>query len=176
MKEKYVSEIMIPLDKYPHIPYWFTLRQAIAEFEKAEFNINGRVSRTRFVLVFDEEYQLLGTVRRRDIMRGLEPEFLHDKPLKHRKALFDIRASDSQLFSVFSYDQMIEAIRKQAERPVKDVMYPIPVTVNHDDHIVKAMYEIVEYNVALVPVLEDGNVAGVVRSNDLFHEVAQLLL
>ena len=176
MKEKCVSEIMIPLDKYPHIPYWFTLRQAMAEFEKAEFNIEGRVSRTRFVLVFDEEYQLLGTVRRRDIMRGLEPDFLHDTPPAHRKDIFDEHATGARLFSVISYDKMVESIRKQADRPVKDVLIPIPATVNHDDHIVKAMYEIVEYNVALIPVLEDGNVAGVVRSNDLFHEVAQLLL
>ena len=175
MKEKRVEEIMIPLDQYPHIPYWFTLREAIAEMEKAQFEINGRVSRTRFILVFDEDYSLMGTVRRRDIMRGLEPEFLHDHPLPDRKKLFDVKHDDT-LFSVYSYDKLVNGLRDQAETQVKDVMIPVAVTIDHDDHIIKAMYEMVENNVTLLPVIKDDTVAGVVRSNDLFHEIARILL
>ena len=59
------GDIMIPLNKYPHIPHWFTMRQALAEMEHTELEIGGRGSLPRVVLVFDEEYALLGIVRRR---------------------------------------------------------------------------------------------------------------
>ena len=36
MELKRAGEMMIPLDEYVSIPYWFTLRQAMAEMEKAE--------------------------------------------------------------------------------------------------------------------------------------------
>ena len=73
MENKHVADIMIPLDNYPHIPYWFTLRQAIVEMQNFQLEVEGKKSLPRVLLVFDEAYQLLGTARRRDIMRGLEP-------------------------------------------------------------------------------------------------------
>ena len=86
-----VSDVLIPLDKYPHLPYWFTLRQAMAEMEGAQLEIRGRTSLPRMILVFDEKYQLMGMARRRDILRGLEPTFLRNKPVEHRKKLWDVQ-------------------------------------------------------------------------------------
>jgi len=171
---KRAEEIMIPLDKYPHVPYWFSLRQVMAVMEKTEFEINGRRSLPRFSLVFDEEYQLIGIVRRRDILRGLEPEFLTSKSLEYRKKLFDVKVDPN--LSELSYDKLIKGVKEQAERPVSEVMRPIQATVSHDDHIVKVIYELVDTNVSLVPVLKEGQVVGVVRSVELFHEVASLIL
>ena len=37
MEAKRAGDIMIPLDRYPHIPHWFTLRQAIAELRAGTF-------------------------------------------------------------------------------------------------------------------------------------------
>ena len=169
---KRAGEIMIPLDEYPHIPYWFTLRQAIAELEKSEMEIDGRKSLPRAVLVFDEKYQLLGMARRRDILRGLEPEFLME-PAQHgsRKTLFDVKV-DPESFEM-SYDKLAKDIREQAERPISDVMLPIVATVDDDDHLVKVIYEMVESDLSLLPVLKEGKVVGVVRSVDVFHEIAE---
>jgi len=90
MAVKIAGEMMISLDQYPHIPYWFTLRQAIAALEKSEIDKDGQKSLPRALLVFDEHYHLLGCVRRRDILRGLEPKFLRTMPITHRKSLFDV--------------------------------------------------------------------------------------
>ena len=76
MATKRAGDVMIPLEKYPHIPHWFTIRQAVAEMKKSVLEIGGQKSLPRSLLVFDEKYHLLGTVRRRDILRGLEPKFL----------------------------------------------------------------------------------------------------
>lgn len=165
---------MIPLDQYPHLPYWFTLRQAIAEMEQSEFDVGGRKSLPRVVLVFDEKYQLLGIVRRRDILRGLEPTFMSSSKVEHRHGLLDLQVDPN--LGEMSLDKVISGIRDRAERPVRDVMLPIVATADHDDHIMKLIYQMVAHNLHLLPVLRDGSVVGVVRTVDVFHEVAQLLL
>ena len=131
------GDIMIPLDEYPHLPYWFTLRQATAEMEKSEVEIDGRKSLPRVVLIFDEKYQLMGMARRRDIMRGLEPEFLVSRPIESRKTLFDVKVDPN--LSELSYDKLLQGMRRQAERPISDVMRPIAATVDHEDHMIKVI-------------------------------------
>jgi CBS-domain-containing membrane protein len=174
MEMKRAGDIMIPLDEYPHLPYWFTLRQATAELEKSEVEIDGRKSLPRAVLIFDEKYQLMGMARRRDIMRGLEPEFLMSRPIESRKTLFDVKVDPN--LSELSYDKLLQGMRRQAERPIGDVMRPIVATVDVEDHLVKIIYEMVDRGLSILPVLKEGKVVGVVRSVDAFHEIAEILL
>ncbi len=174
MEIKKAGDIMISLDKYPHIPYWFTLRQAMAEVENAEFEINGNKCPCRVLLVFDEKYQLLGTVRRRDILRGLEPEFLSNLVMEERKQFFDLKTGQQSKHS--SIDKLKESILERAQRPVSDIMLIIKATVNYDDHIIRVIYEMVDNNVSVIPVLKDNRVVGALRSEDVFHEVTKLLL
>jgi len=174
MEMRRAGEIMIPLDEYPHLPYWFTLRQATAELEKSEVEIDGRKSLPRAVLIFDEKYQLMGIARRRDIMRGLEPEFLMGKPIESRKTMFDVKVDPN--LSELSYDKLLDGMRRQAQRPISDVMRPIVATVDFQDHLAKIIYEMVDRGLSLLPVLKEGKVVGVVRSVDAFREIAEILL
>ncbi len=170
---KRVGEIMIPVAKYPSVRDNTTLRNAIKVIVSAVLEVELRKSLPRVLLVFDERDVLVGTVGRRDIMRGLEPSFLVSQPLEYRKALFDV-AVDPNL-AEFSYDRVIKGIRAQAERPVSDVMRPIKATLDAEDHVGKAIYEMVSFNVSLIPVLREKQLVGVVRSVDVFHELAKLL-
>ena len=172
---KKMGELMIPLDEYPHVPYWFSLRQVMAVMEKSELyhDVHGRKSLPRFVLVFDEAYQLLGICRRRDVLRGLEPSFMDGKTAPFRK-LFEVKADPN--LSEFSSDKVVKGMREQAERPVSDVMMPIQATVDVEDHVMKAISEMVENNLSLLPVLRDNKVVGVIRSVEVFHEISKLIL
>jgi len=174
MEAKRAGEIMIPLDEYPHISHRSTIRQAIAVMEKSQLDVNGRKSLPRVVLVFDEAKQLLGTVRRRDILRALEPKFLASEPMQYRKKLFDVKVDPN--LAELTYEKVLAGLQKRAERLVSDVMLPIVETVDYNDHIMKVIYEMVDNNLSLLPVLKEGKVAGVVRSVDVLHEVAQILL
>lgn len=174
MNMKTAGELIIPLDEYPHIPYWFSLRQTIAELESSIIESEGQRSLPRWVLVFDEKYQLMGTVRRRDILRGLEPAFLSSRPAEAKKDMYSIGIDPN--LSEFSYDHLLDGMRKQAERPVSDVMIPIKTTLDYDDHLVKVIYEMVDHNVSMIPVLKDGRVVGVVRSTDVLREVVKMIL
>jgi CBS-domain-containing membrane protein len=168
---KRAGDLMIPLENYPHIPYWFTLRQAVAEMESSQLEFEGRKSLPRGLLVFDERYQLLGMVRRRDILWGLEPDFL--APAHHQKQPFDV-AVDANL-SELSFGGM-KGLRERAERPVSDVMMPVKVTVQADDHFLKVIHEMTRNDLSFIPVLRNGKVVGVVRTVELLAEIARLIL
>jgi CBS domain-containing protein len=168
-----IREIMIPVDQYPSVRDNATVRDAIAVMESAELEVDLKKSLPRVILVFDGIDVLVGYVRRRDIMRGLEPNFLVSQSLEYRQKLFDV-SIDPNLVEL-SYDRVVKGIRSQAERPVSDVMRPLEAIVDADDHVMKAVYEMVSLNVSLLPVLHEGNLVGVVRSVDVFRELADLL-
>lgn len=169
-----VGEIMIPLEKYPHVLLTSSLRDAMELFENSILNIDGQKSLPRGILVFDEDYKLVGIAGRRDILRGLEPDFLAEKPLEFRMELFNIEI-DADEHAPF-YNRIMEAASEQSRRPVKDVMRPVGFAVDYDDHIFKAIYIMNSHHMNLLPVLQNKEVVGVVRTVDVFHKVVELLL
>ena len=167
MIEKLVQDIMVPLEEYPSVPDTYTLRQAIEAMGKV------RVLK-RVALVFDESLSdLLGMLRRRDILRGLEPRFLLSGSLEYRRKLFDVEVDPN--LSELSHDKMLAGIRRRANRLVRDFMIPIKATINHDDHIMKAISEMVDQNTSLLPVLKDKRVVGVARSVEVLNELALII-
>ncbi len=169
-----VSDIMIPLDLYPSVVPSCSLREAIALMLKSKLEVKGRKSLPRVLLVIDENDKLKGMVRRRDIMRGLEPKSLISEPLDYRKKLFDVQIDPN--LSELSQVNVVKGIREQSRRPVIDVMRPIKATIGHDDHILKAVYEMVSYSLTLLPVLMERKVVGVLRTVEAFAVLGNLVI
>ncbi len=160
-----VKDLMIPLEDYPHIPYWFTLRQAMAIVREAAIKFEGAFE-PRAVLVFDEKYQLMGILTLRDMIKGLEPRFLQETSLVQM---------DPNL-TVLMGDLLGPNMRERSQRPVSEVMSPIQVTVDGNAPISKALYLMIKENVGLMPVMQAGKVAGMIRFSDLFNEIAKVVL
>jgi len=173
MASKHAKDIMVPLNKYPHIPHTLTLREVVAEMELSVIEVVGQRSLPRAILVFDDNQQLLGIVRRRDILRGLEPKFLKTMPVPHRKQLFNIEA-DPNLVDLSS-GKVGKGMQEQASQLVTEVMQPIVTTVDYEDHLAKIIYKMINMDLYLIPVVKDKMVVGVVRSVDVFNEIADLL-
>ncbi|MBN1590207.1 MAG: CBS domain-containing protein [Pirellulales bacterium] len=173
MNETLVRDIMIPLEEYPCVPDTFTLRDAIlgiqVQIQREELSTVPRV-----VLVFNENHsKLLGMLRRRDIMRGLEPRFMVRGPIGTRRMPYNVKIDPN--LSEFSYDKAMLGIRRRADRKIKDFMIPIKATINDNDHIMKAVCEMVDKNTSLLPVMKDDDVVGVLRSVDVLNELARPL-
>jgi len=162
---KISKDLMIPLEDYPHIPYWFTLRQAMAIIREATLKFEGQFE-PRAVLVFDEEYQLMGVLNLRDIIIGLEPKFLQETSL--------IKMDPS--LTVLMGDFFEPKMHEQSQRPVSEVMSPIKDTVNAEDPITKPLYLMVKENLGLMPVMQAGKVMGILRLSDLFGEITRIVL
>ena len=163
--DKKVKDLMIPLEDYPHIPYWFTLRQAMAIVREAAIKFEGSFE-PRAVLVFDEKYQLMGILTLRDIIKGLEPNFLKETSL--------VKMDPS--LTVLLGDLLGPQMKEHSQRPVSEVMSPIQATVDGNAPIAKALYLMIKENVGLMPVIQDSKVTGMIRLSDLFNEVATLVL
>jgi signal-transduction protein with cAMP-binding, CBS, and nucleotidyltransferase domain len=165
VEQKKVKDLMIPLEDYPHIPYWFTLRQAMAIVREAAIKFEGSFE-PRAVLVFDEKYQLLGMLTLRDIIKGLEPQFMHETAL--------VKADPN--LTVLMGDLFGPGMREASQKPVSEVMSPIKVTVQGSDLLAKAIFMMIQENVGLMPVIQDNKVAGMIRLSDLFKEISQMVL
>ena len=162
---KRVKELMIPLEDYPHIPYWFTLRQAMAIVREAAIKFEGSFE-PRAILVFDEKYQLMGMLTLRDIIKGLEPRFMHETALVK---------SDPNL-TVLMGDLFGPGMREASQKPVSEVMSPVKVTIQGNDPLAKAIFMMIQENVGMMPVVQDGKVTGMVRLSDLFKEISDMVL
>jgi CBS domain-containing protein len=162
---KKVKELMIPLEDYPHIPYWFTIRQAMAIVREASIKFEGSFE-PRAVLVFDEKYQLMGMLTLRDIIKGLEPRFMHETAL--------VKADPN--LTVLMGDLFGPGMREASQKPVSEVMSPIQVTISGNDSIAKAVFMMIKENVGMMPVIQDSKVAGMIRLSDLFTEISKLVL
>jgi DNA-binding NarL/FixJ family response regulator/CBS domain-containing protein len=162
---KKVKDLMIPLEDYPHIPYWFTLRQAMAIVREASIKFEGSFE-PRAVLVFDEKYQLMGMLTLRDIIKGLEPKFAKDAGL--------IKADPN--LAVLMGDMFGPGMKEASQKAVSDVMSPIKITVSGEDPITKAMFLMIQENVGMMPVLLDKKVVGMVRMSELFKEISDVVL
>ncbi len=174
MGEKLVREIMVSLEEYPCISEGDTLAMAIDQMGRASISREGRTSLPRMALVFDGKFKdLLGMLRRRDIMRGLEPRFLVGGSLDYSQKLFDVEIDPN--LPELTHDTRIASIKERANRPVKDLMLPIKMTIDGKDHLMKAVYEMVDQNLSLLPVLEDNKVVGVIRSVDVLRELRQIV-
>lgn len=169
MKKRLVKEIMIDFFAFPHIPYWFTIKQGI-EIMKEALATTEACLRPIALLVFDEKYQLVGTVSHVDILRGLEPKFLKS-PTKV-EGYSDLKVDLSVL-----WDLLFQESKKFAERSISEIMRPVNYHVKVSDPITKAAYLMLNFDLPLLPVLDEGNkLVGVVRLLEIFEELIKDVL
>ncbi len=146
-----VREIMVDVFEYPHIPYWFTLRQAAGIIRNTLLGGEKPVY-PLVVLVFDEKYNLVGMANLRDIMKGLEPLWSGAAPAA-------------------------AGGKPASEAPVATVMRSAEAFVEPGASVADAARLIVEHGLELVPVLEDRKkLIGVVRWQEVFQECSRAAL
>jgi len=79
-ESKVVKDLMIDVFEYPHVPYWFTIKQAVMVIKKSVLGTE-KCIHPLAVLVFDEKYNILGTLTLKDILKGLESKEKAERPV-----------------------------------------------------------------------------------------------
>ena len=169
-KGKVVKDLMLDVFDYPHVPYWFTLSQAI-KIIKVSFISAKKYPEPLAILVFDEKYNLMGTLSMKNILTGLEPKFM--RPTKDAQAYPkegpELALIWSTLFNKESKDL--------AEKPVSEIMVPAKYFVEPDDPITKAAFMMIHNDLILLPVLENKKkFVGLVRLIEIFNEISDAVL
>lgn len=163
--EKKVKELMISLTDYPNIPYWFTIKQAIAIVKESSLGLEGKIEPTT-LLVFDEKYQLTGSLTMKDMVGGIEKKFIRSGDWMSKE--WDTPVFFEGLFTA--------GVKEEAEKPVYEIMSPIKETIQAGDSLIKAIHIMVEKDLGLLAVIEQGTVVGIIRLNEIFDEIAKLVL
>ncbi len=167
---KAVKDLMIGIFEYPHIPYWFSISQAI-RIVKVSFLSSKKYPEPMAILVFDEKYNLMGTLTIRDVLRGLEPRFL--KPT----AKAQVPEEDETGLSLIWNTLFNRESKDLAEKPVSEIMVPAKYFVEPDDPVTKAAYLMLHHDLVLLPVLEDKKkFVGLVRMMEIFDEISDAIL
>ena len=159
---------MVGIFDYPHIPYWFSISQAI-KIIRVSFMGSKKSPDPMAVLVFDEKYNLMGTLTLRELLKGLEPRFL--KASAHAPL-----AGEAELSLI--WDTLFSGQSKElAEKQVSDIMTPAKIFVEPGDPVTKAAYLMLHYDQILLPVLENGRkLIGLVRFLEVFDTISDEII
>jgi Mg/Co/Ni transporter MgtE len=167
---KAVKDLMIGIFEYPHVPYWFSISQAV-RIVRVSFLSTKKYPEPMAILVFDEKYNLMGTLTLKDLLRGLEPRFL--KP----SAKAQVPEEDESGLAIIWDTLFDEKSKEMAEKPVSEVMAPAKYFVEPGDPITKAAYLMIHHELVLLPVLENKKkFVGVVRMLEIFDEISNAIL
>lgn len=153
-QKKNIKELVTPLENYPHLPYWATLKEALIQLGSAlEDGINS-------VLVFNEAYKLIGILTPSDILMGIEPTL--GQRFKERAEFW------SDLLSTATNERMME--------PVKRFMSPARVAIDAEDSLFKALHIMVSGKQPLLAIQEHGKIIGVIKLDSIFKEIIEVVL
>jgi hypothetical protein len=163
-RENSVKELMVSIFDYPHVPYWFSIGQAV---QLIKMSVAGQMERLDpvVILVFDEKYNLVGTVGRNELLRGLGPD--------HWKSVPEASDGQSDECCNIPADDFISDARERAERPVSEVMVSVKHYVQPDDLVTRAAFLMVRHNILLLPVLEGKKkFVGLIRMAEVFNDLS----
>ena len=167
---KTVKDLMVGIFEYPHVPYWFSISQAV-KIVRVSFISTKKYPEPMAILVFDEKYNLMGTLTLKDILKGLEPRFM--KP----SAKAQVAEEDETGLSLIWSTLFAKESKELAEKPVSEVMVPAKHFVEPDDPITKAAYIMLHHDLVLLPVLENKKkFVGLVRMIEIFDEISNAIV
>lgn len=175
MEMKRVEELMIPLDAFPYIPYWFTLRQALAELQEAGVKRPGEKPLPWLILVFNARNQLLGIVRQREILHGLKPSLTPDGLKDYHPTPSDAGTDPNLYLLGLSPKKAMQELQGQVDRQIIEFMVPIQATVDHNDVAIAAVHMMIERDMSFIPVVREGQIVGLVYAGDVIHELISCL-
>jgi len=169
-EHKKIRDIMEDIFKFPHIPYWFTVKQSIGIIKHA-FLESHASPYVMEVLVFEEKYNLVGTLSLNDILKALEPRFMKAST----KA--QVHVEEEVDLSIIWAKRIDLESTELSQHAVGDYMTPVKYFVEPEDPVTKAAYLMIHHDLQLLPVLENKKkLVGIVRIIDIFNYIAEIVL
>jgi CBS domain-containing protein len=159
--EKKVKDIMTTISDYSSVSADSTVGEAITVLKKSFCpSDNGPCNGHRTVLVYDKN-EMVGLITFRVLLTAIEPRFMK---------------VDQWAVPVFWEGLFTERCREEARKKVREIMTPIKLVVlDAEDTIIKAVHAIIKHKLGSLPVVRDGAVVGMVRINEIFHEISNLV-
>lgn len=163
MLSKKIKELMIPIDEFPKVYDNETLQNAIKTLK--QYHDTGAEHRS--LMVFNKNEDLVGILTIRVILNAIKA---------HSPNHAEIDLSELG-WSRFYVSRDFHNSVTFTNTDVKHSMRPVELAyIKGDEDISRAIDLMMENNINLIPVMEDGKVVGVLRSIDLLgHLMPQII-
>jgi len=172
LREKKARDIMIHIDDYSTVSVDNTVKEAIELLKRSfeGFVSSSRVMETghRSLLVFDQKRELVGILSILDLIDAVRPAYLSaPKP----------SMADSMQFSPMFWSGLFTTqVKALALKKVGDVMSESPPIVDEDTNLMEIADLMYREQIRRVIVQSKGDVIGIVREQELFFEMARIIL
>lgn len=171
-REKSVRDIMIHVDDYSKVSTDDTVQKAVltlmASFNK--FISSGRIMETghRSLLVYDQNETVVGIVCITDLIRALRPDYLSAaKP----------STADSMQYSTMFWEGLFTTqVKKLASKKVGDIMSDTPLCVDQSMNLMEVANLMYTSQIRRLIVTDDHKIIGVVREQEIFFEIANIIV
>lgn len=171
VKEKTVSEVMIPIEYYTTLNEESTVQEAV---EKLKISFSAEISTSRLMetghrsfLVFDENEEVQGMVAIVNLLSALMPGYLSaPKPSM---------ADSIQYSPMFWSGMFTREVKELSPKKVKDIMSPVPPAVDAGANLMEASYMMLNQQEPRLVVVSKKKVVGIIREQDLFFEIEKIL-
>ena len=170
--EKKAGDIMIPIEDYTTIDPESTIKEGIEKLKRSFENApsTSRIMETghRSILVFDSRKELVGTLSILDLIEAVRPAYLSaPKP----------SMADSMQYSVMFWTGLFTTQAKGLiDKKIRDVMSDAPLSVDEDANLMEIANLLFTEKRRRLAVRREEKVVGVVREQELFFEMAKIIL
>lgn len=156
--DRRVRDLMSPVSAYRKISHTSKIRDAVLKLK----GLPG-ADQPRCLVVVDPSDgggEMVGFLTIANIISGLSPKKLHTE--------------DADL--VVSWEgHFVEECRQEGERPVSEVMSPVPAVLEVNDSLIKAVYTMSKHRVDYLPVVEGVDIVGIISLDDVFSDVLRVV-
>lgn len=160
LKERTVGQLMVPAVSYRRIYDDQSVRELVQLLHDTLFQqVHGRVTEQghRSVLVFNRREEFLGLVRILDLLDSAVPPFLK-----------------YSAYASFFTGMFLAQGKVLGARPVAELITD-GSSVEPDTPLMEALNKMIRGRLINLPVLDQGQLVGVLRDKDLFLELAELV-
>ena len=164
-----IRDLIIPLDRYPHLNENKTIHEAIQTFFSFRDELQDCLLYT-MLLVINDQNQLVGQLSMLDILHGLAPVLL--KATEVNK--FEGKGDEYPNLAFLYEDSTFATCGENQNKPIKPLLQPIDFSLSADTHILKALIMMTHRNNFHVPVTDNGDIIGVLRFEEVFNAMCNI--
>jgi CBS-domain-containing membrane protein len=161
-----VRNFFIPLSRFPSINEEKTLHDAIMTLNSFTCGPSERM-RYSEILVLNANNQLVGHATIGRILEGLDPN------LSAHVAGFQGKRGEFPNLTALWGGSFFTECRSKFQESVKGFMAPLPKAVKAGDSVLKALSIMLSAGETVLPVLEQDEVIGVIRLEEIFGAVVR---
>lgn len=169
LKEKKVSDIMVPIYDYPTASSEATLRNALRVLAELWYPQDNRPRSGRNRIIIIEDNQPAGTFGVSELLEAIEPQY------SKGFTFVGMKIPSALSFPIFWEGLFTERCQEVANRKVGDYMTPFEFFVDMDAPLLRASYTMAKNKTDSVAVRNNGHLVGIVRSYDIFREISDLV-